>query len=104
MDTDSLLMPYCDLSGECMIFRKCRPNVYGEPVYKPLITKEIMDLLDYHLLPSTSAIARAVFFKTYPEIDLRCSITMTCSHPCCVRNAHIARGTLNIRSPRKKKL
>ena len=90
---DELLMPYCDLSGECMISHRARANMYGKPFGRPLMNEFYRRLLN--ACEREKSLSRAVFFRANPGLDRNYSVTMRCGHPCCVRESHIVAGVLN---------
>lgn len=95
MDTDSLLLPHCDISGSCLIFRcSIRPTV------RPYITWRLSKKLPF--LPwdgNNYSLARWIFFTRHPEISKKVCVTISCGNPHCVRASHIQYGVLNPDAP-----
>ena len=83
-------MPYCDISGECILFKKAN----SEPKNRPRCPIPLARLLGSKTKGGWS-VARCIMFKKFPEaVPLNC-VVATCNHPRCVAYAHIQIGMLN---------
>ena len=90
MDTDALLAPYCDVSGECILFRGKVHGRHG----RPQLQKRFCRMAGIEWEEGT--VMRWVFFQHHPDVDRDYSITMSCGNNSCVRASHCRIGVLNV--------
>ena len=90
------LLPYCDVSGECLLVRqRISQNRHG---YKNRarytgIYKEVLGIET----TKQETLQRVLFFEANPEYERDYCITMSCGQPMCVRGSHMRPGVRNIR-------
>jgi hypothetical protein len=89
MSTDSLLHPYCDVSGSCLIWQS---TAIGQN--RPRCPAYIAQLLDSTTV-GRSSIVRVVMFKKWPTVDPNTCVVMKCLHPRCVASDHVQKGLVN---------
>lgn len=91
MDTDSLLMPYCDVSGECLLFRMR----YEDSKHRPQLSwKNMAEIGIPNDEKKYNKLHRWVFFKHHPELSIDTSV-VPCANARCVASAHLKVGVNN---------
>jgi hypothetical protein len=98
MDTDAILLPYCDVSGNCLLSRdEYKKTKHARPKFR----KWVADLfgVPYRSKP-LMALSRWIYFHNNPEADPDLSTVLSCCDYRCVRASHCVRGVLNL-SPKK---
>jgi hypothetical protein len=90
--TDAALMPYCDISGECLLIQRPVPWRNQRPVVNALLSRT---LGWKEKKKHNGSVARAVFFINNPSVDRQYSISDRCGDPRCVRASHIIKGVFN---------
>jgi hypothetical protein len=91
MDTDSLLMPYCDISGECLLFRMRHEDSKHRPT---LSFKNMADIGIPADEKKYNKLHRWVFFKNHPELSIYTGV-VPCANARCVAAAHLKPGVYN---------
>lgn len=89
MSTDTLLQPFCDVSGSCLIWQTAAITMH-----RPRCPAHIAQLLGATIV-GRSSIVRVVMFKKWPDVDPNTCVVMKCLHPRCVTWDHVQKGLVN---------
>ena len=95
MDTDALLAPYCDISGECLLSRE--KKAVGR-YNRPRMSKHFCKRAGIHWISPATSMCRFVFFNNNPEVDKNYCIVLSCGNQNCVRASHCRAGVLNLKN------
>ena len=92
------LLPYCDVSGECLLVRqkvsqnrKCHKN---RARYTG-IYKEVLGIPSE--IGKQETLQRVLFFEANPEYERDYCVTLTCRQELCIRGSHMRPGVRNFR-------
>lgn len=90
IDTDSILMPLCDISGSCLIATKAynRAN-------KSMLRRAECQTVGIPWEGAGMIAARWVWWQHHPETDRGYCLTLKCGNNHCVRAEHIQLGVWN---------
>jgi hypothetical protein len=95
MDTDSILSPYCDVSGNCLLSREKANGGHN----RPRMSQKFCKMIGVPWIPFTrsESISRWVFFNHHPDVDRQYNVIASCCNKMCVKAEHQRLGLMNMK-------